>query len=121
MKYLSAIIILICTVSAQSNTAYIYNPDYLNLFYKACDCSNSNINFCIDLIDKVSQANSNNAKSMKDTKTIYSATSTQFQNDIKYHNKSGIYNLSCYDFADDSYKHNTSIIEALKAIEGWRE
>ncbi len=120
MKYLTIILLLISSVSAYSNSAYLYNPDAINLFYKACDCSNNNIEFCTDLIEKVS-ANNNNFNDMKSIKILHSTTRVQFQNDIRFHNRDNGFDLSCFYFTQDEYQHNSSIVEALKSIEGWRE
>jgi len=69
MIYILTILILISSVSASASSAYLYNPDAINLFYKACDCSNNNIEFCTNLIEKVS-ANNNNFNDMKSIKII---------------------------------------------------
>ncbi|MEY8200326.1 MAG: hypothetical protein RPS47_13880 [Colwellia sp.] len=120
MKYILTILILISSVSANSNSAYLYNPDGINLFYKACDCSNNNIEFCTNLIEKVS-ANNNNFNDMKSIKILHSTTRVQFQNDIRFHNRNHEFDLSCFYFTNDEYQHNASIVEALKEFDGWRE
>ncbi len=125
MKYFISALILLSSITANSNTQYMYNPKMINLFYQACNCpiSSTNIKFCSDLIIKVGdyQKNRKLNLSSEELKALPIVAKTQFMNDIRYYNRDGHLDLSCFNFTDEKFQHNIEVVDLLKEFESWRE